>query len=167
MLGTKVKAAILVEQKKPLIIDDITLPENLEAGQVLVKLYSSGICGSQIGEIDGVKGHDPWLPHLLGHEGVGVVIECGAGVQHVKKDDKVILHWRPSKGIQAQTAKYRWNNKIVNSGWVTTFNEMAVVSENRLTPFHSDKIYHNASLFGCAITTAFGVVTNDAKIYYW
>ena len=44
------------------------MPESLEIGQVLVELKYSGICGSQIGEIDGVKGTDKFLPHLMGHE---------------------------------------------------------------------------------------------------
>ena len=38
------------------------MPENLLAGQVLIELISSGICGSQLGEIAGVKGDDPYLP---------------------------------------------------------------------------------------------------------
>ena len=62
-------AAILVEQRSPLVIDEVGLPTALDVGQVLVRLYYSGICGSQIGEIDGVKGPDRHLPHLLGHEG--------------------------------------------------------------------------------------------------
>jgi hypothetical protein len=33
-----------------------------------VKIHFTGICGSQIGEINGVKGPDQYLPHLLGHE---------------------------------------------------------------------------------------------------
>ena len=45
------KAAILVENKKPLIIDDIILPDELQFGQVLVDLHYSGICGAQINEI--------------------------------------------------------------------------------------------------------------------
>ena len=57
-------AAVLVEQKKPLQIIEIGLPSELGIGQVLVELAYSGICGSQLGEIDGVKGPDPWLPHL-------------------------------------------------------------------------------------------------------
>jgi len=52
------KAAILVEQNKPLVIDQIKLPQTLEVGQVLVKILCSGICGSQLGEIDGAKGKD-------------------------------------------------------------------------------------------------------------
>ena len=49
-------AAILVEQNKPLVIDEVELPQKLDYGQVLVKVKFSGICGSQIGEIEGVKG---------------------------------------------------------------------------------------------------------------
>ena len=62
-------AAILFEQNKPLEIGLIELPESLETGQVLVKLHYSGICGSQIGEIKGVKGRS-YLPHLWDTKGV-------------------------------------------------------------------------------------------------
>ena len=79
----KTKAAILVEQKKPLVIDEVEIPA-LGYGQVLVEIKVSRICGSQIGEIDGVKGPDKFLPHLLGHEGGGVVVETGAEVSRVR-----------------------------------------------------------------------------------
>ena len=158
------KAAILVESKQPLIIDNITLPENLEFGQVLVELHYSGICGAQINEIDAAKGPDKFLPHLLGHEGSGVVREVGPGVTTVTVDDHVVLHWRPSKGIQSPTPKYTWNGKTVNAGWVTTFNEQAIISENRLTVIPDSFDMRIAPLFGCAVTTAFGVVNNDAQI---
>ncbi len=158
------KAAILLESKKPLVVTDIDLPGKLDAGQVLIKLHYSGICGAQINEIDAAKGPDNFLPHLLGHEGSGIVQEIGPGVTTVQKGDHVVLHWRPSKGIQSQTPKYSWKGKIVNAGWVTTFNEQAVISENRLTAIPKDFDMRIAPLFGCAVTTAFGVVNNDAKI---
>ena len=128
----KFKAAVLVESKLPLVIDEIEI-QPLTVGQVLVKLDSSGICGAQINEIDAVKGKDNFLPHLLGHEGSGIVREIGPGVNTVKEGDHVVLHWRPSSGIQAPTPKYNWKGKQINAGWVTTFNELAVISENRLT----------------------------------
>ena len=68
------RAAILVEQQQPLVVDYIELPSELSYGQVLVEIFVSGICGSQIGEIKGVKGKDNFLPHLLGHEGFGRVL---------------------------------------------------------------------------------------------
>ena len=58
------RAAILVEQNKPLVIDNIILPDKLLPGQILVKVLTSGICGSQLGEISGAKGEDAYLPHL-------------------------------------------------------------------------------------------------------
>ena len=73
------KAAILVEQHQPLVVAEVELPETLGVGQVLVKIHYSGICGSQLGEIDGVKGEDRYLPHLLGHEGSGTVLAVGPG----------------------------------------------------------------------------------------
>ncbi len=158
------KSAILVESKKPLVVAEIDLPAKLKFGQVLVKVCYSGICGAQINEIDAVKGPDKFLPHFLGHEGSGIVEKIGEGVTTVKPGDHVVLHWRKSSGIQSATPKYYWNGKKVNAGWVTTFNEKAVVSENRLTVIPKDFDMRTASLLGCSVTTGFGVVNNDAQI---
>ncbi|OGG04306.1 dehydrogenase [Candidatus Gottesmanbacteria bacterium RBG_16_52_11] len=158
------KAAILTELKKPLVVADIDLPKTPDYGQVLVRVRYSGICGAQLNEIDGAKGPDKFLPHLLGHEGGGVVEKVGQGVTQVKRGDHVVLHWRQGRGIQSATPVYRWGKKKVNAGWVTTFNEYAVVSENRVTPIPRDYSLESASLYGCAITSAFGVVHNDAGL---
>jgi S-(hydroxymethyl)glutathione dehydrogenase/alcohol dehydrogenase len=158
------KAAILVEQRTQLVIDEITLPRALSVGQVLVKIHASGICGSQLGEIDGAKGLDRFLPHLLGHEGSGKVVAVGAGVRHVEEGQKVVLHWRKSRGIEAEPPVYIWQNRKVNAGWVTTFNEYSIVSENRLTPIPDDSDMTIAALFGCAVTTGFGVISNNAQL---
>lgn len=158
------KSAILVENKKPLIVANVELPTKLEFGQVLVKISYSGICGAQINEIDAIKGPDKFLPHFLGHEGSGIVEKTGDGVTTVKPGDHVVLHWRKSSGIQSVTPKYLWNGKKVNAGWVTTFNEKAVVSENRLTVIPTDFDMRTAPLLGCSVTTGFGVVNNDAQV---
>ena len=163
-LPLKTKAAVLVAQKKPLEIIEIDLPKTLDIGQVLVELAYSGICGSQLGEIDGVKGSDPWLPHLLGHEGSGKVLAIGPGVKHVKPGDSVVLHWKVSQGIEATAPKYQWGNKTINAGWVTTFNEYAIVSENRLTKIDPSADLKTAALYGCAVTTGFGVIDNRAQV---
>src|SRR5687768_18461473 len=123
------KAAVLTELRKPLVVAEVRLPDRLEAGQVLVRVKVSGICGSQLGEIDGAKGEDKFLPHLLGHEGSGVVMDTGPGVRHAKAGDKVVLHWRKGMGIESAVPAYSWAGKKVNAGWITTFNRHAVVSE--------------------------------------
>ncbi|OGG14326.1 dehydrogenase [Candidatus Gottesmanbacteria bacterium RIFCSPHIGHO2_01_FULL_39_10] len=160
----KTKAAILVEQKKPLMVDEILLPEKLHFGQVLVKVHYTTICGAQINEIEGAKGPDKYLPHLLGHEASGSVEATGEGVKNVKVGDKVVLHWRKGAGIESEPSIYDWKGKKVNAGWVTTFQNYTVVSENRVTPIPSNFDLKIAPLLGCAVTTAFGVVNNDAKI---
>ncbi len=158
------KAAILVGQKQQLVVDEIQLPGTLFCGQVLVKIDYSGICGSQLGEIDGVKGPDPYLPHLLGHEASGYVMDTGVGVKKARPDDHVVLHWMKGSGIEADPPIYSWKGRKVNAGWITTFNEYAIVSENRLTPIPQSVDGRIASLFGCAVTTGLGVVVNNAKL---
>lgn len=160
----KTKAAILVEQNQPLVVAEVKLPRELSFGQVLVKVRYSGICGAQINEIEGAKGPDKFLPHLLGHEGSGTVLEIGPGVKTLKKGDHVVMHWRPSNGLQSETPHYDWDGRKVNAGWVTTFNEYAVVSENRLSVIPKDFDMKLAPLFGCAVTTAMGVINNDAHV---
>jgi S-(hydroxymethyl)glutathione dehydrogenase/alcohol dehydrogenase len=157
-------AAILHESKQPLIVDEIELPKDLTFGQVLVQVHFSGICGAQINEIDAVKGPDKFLPHLLGHEGSATVLAIGAGVKHVQVGDHVVMHWRPGAGLQAEPPTYQWRGRPLNAGWVTTFNTHAVVSENRVTPIPQDFDLTLAPLLGCSVTTAFGVISNDAHV---
>lgn len=156
-------AAILVAQRSPLVLEEVEVPP-LKLGQVLVRVLASGICGSQVGEIEGVKGPDRFLPHLLGHEGAGEVLECGEGVRHVKPGDRVVLHWRKAAGLESVTPVYASTRGAINAGWVTTFNEYAVVSENRVTAIPADIAPEIAALFGCAVTTGFGVVNHDAGL---
>lgn len=88
----KTKAAVLCEINKPLQIEELMIPE-LQSGQVLVKIAYSGICRSQLNEIQGLKGQDNYLPHTLGHEGSGIVEAIGPGVSKVELGDHVVLTW--------------------------------------------------------------------------
>jgi S-(hydroxymethyl)glutathione dehydrogenase/alcohol dehydrogenase len=159
----KTSAAILVEQRKPLLIDEVEIP-SLRFGQVLVEVKATRLCGSQLGEIEGVKGVDRYLPHLLGHEAGGVVVEIGPEVTQVSVGDRVVLHWRPGAGIQAAPAKYRLGAKTVNAGNITTFQGLTVVSENRLTRIPAAVDFETAALLADTITTGFGAVTRDAGV---
>ena len=91
-------------------------------------------------------------------------MDIGLGVSNVRKGDHVVLHWRKGVGIHARGAKYQWGDRIVNSGWVTTFSEAAIVSENRLTPIPKDVPFEIAALMGCAVTTALGLINNLAQL---
>jgi Zn-dependent alcohol dehydrogenase len=165
MLGTKKKAAILVAPDELLVIDDVQMPAKLEYGQVLVNIMKSGLCGAQLQEISGLKGNIKYMPHLLGHEGYGWIEEVGPGVKKVKSGDMVCLHWRKGGGIEAVNPKYKWMNKEISGGQVTTLASMAVISENRLTRLDDTRDNENlVTLMGCCLSTAIGVVNNDANI---
>ncbi len=153
------KAAILQEIGMPLTVDDVDLPTGMKRGQVLVRVLCTGICGSQLQEIDGIKGNPDHLPHLLGHEGCGIVLAAGEGVTTVKEGDKCVMHWRKGAGLEAEPAIYG----RIKAGPITTFSEYAVVSENRVTAIPQDIPNDLAALLGCALSTAISIVENEAK----
>ncbi len=155
----KTQAMLLVQTGQPLEMAEIGIPA-LKPGQVLVEIAFSGACGTQVMEQRGLKGEDKWVPHCLGHEGSGTVLETGSAVTKVKAGDKVVLSWIRGTGIEAGGAVYDWDGKRVNAGGVTTFQRHAVVSENRLTPLPAGLPMEIAVLLGCAAPTGMGSVIN-------
>lgn len=161
----KFQAAILTQLNQPLTIGTVELDEdNLEIGQVLVSVITSGLCGAQLQEIAGLKGNANFLPHLLGHEGCGIVEKIGPGVTTCKMGDKVILHWRKGSGIEAPFPRYRFNGAQMTSGKVTTLSEYSIVSENRLTVVDRRVDPDLCTLLGCGLSTALGVVNKVADV---
>lgn len=155
------KAAALFECGTPLrILTDIEVPEP-QRGQVFVKLSRSGVCHSQLMEVRGRRGVDRYLPHLLGHEGVGQVVSIGEGVTKVEVGERVVLGWIKGSGLDAPGPNYKWQGKILNAGGVTTFNTHAVVSENRCYGLPDGVPDDVAVLLGCAVPTGAGIVLNE------
>ena len=160
---SRIKAAVLFELNKPLEIRTLKR-RPLESGQVFVKILYSGVCRSQLMEVRGLRGDDRWLPHLLGHEGSGVVEDVGPDVKKFKKGDEVILSWIKGNGIEAQGAIYDSDDVVINSGKVTTFSNYSVVSENRLVKKPKNLGFDTAILFGCALPTGAGMVINEINV---
>lgn len=158
----KTEAAILTELQKPLIVDEIAIPE-LKPGQVLVDISYSGICHTQLSECQGLRGEDRYIPHCLGHEGSGIVRDIGSGITKVNIGDRVIISWIKGSGADISSTAYQWDNKVVNAGGVTTFSRQSVISENRLTVIPNDISMESAALIGCAVPTGMGAVLNTAR----
>ena len=161
----KFKAVILEKINEPLVVKDVE-STNLQVGQVLVKILVSGLCGAQLQEIAGLKGNEKFLPHLMGHEGCGVVEEIGLGVSTVKVGDKVVMHWRLGDGIESPFPNYILGDKKISSGKITTLSEYSIVSENRLTTVPHKTSDYLCALLGCGLTTALGTINNEAKIKF-
>jgi len=91
-METTMKAAVVREFGKPLVIEEVTVPRP-GPGQVLVRIEASGVCHTDLHAAHGdwpVKPNPPFIP---GHEGVGHVVGVGTGVRHVKEGDRVGIPW--------------------------------------------------------------------------
>ena len=159
------KAAVLEELNQPLTLREVGLTE-LKFGQVLVKVLVSGLCGAQLHEIKGHKGNGKFLPHLMGHEGCGIVESVGIGVTTVKPGDKVVMHWRPGSGVDSPFPSYTLDGKTISSGKVTTLSEFSIVSENRVTKISSNTASVLAAMLGCSLTTALGIIDNECELKF-
>lgn len=159
----KTTAAVLVELNAPLEIRELEIPL-LKRGQVLVEVAYSGACRSQLNEIKGLKGKDPYLPHTIGHEGSGIVREVGEGVTKTKPGDHVVLSWIKGKGLEGGGCQYTSGEEKVNSGPISTFLSLTVVSENRIIPVPKELPLREMALLGCALPTGAGVVFNQLQL---
>lgn len=164
MKNESFSAAVLYSLKQPLSIQQLRIPE-IKVGQLLIKLKYSGLCRSQLMEINGLRGKDRYLPHLLGHEGIGTVITTGPGVKKVKCRDDVIITWVKTVGISAENPTFLdQNNKKINAGPSTTLSQFSIISEDRVV-LKPDYLPENlAPLFGCALLTGMGMALKEVEI---
>ncbi|MBI2890669.1 MAG: zinc-binding dehydrogenase [Nitrospirae bacterium] len=159
----KTVAAVLVETGRPLELAELEIPP-LRPGQVLVRVAFSGVCHTQLLECRGYRGVDRFLPHCLGHEGCGTVVEVGPDVTKARVGKKVILSWMKGLGRDVPGTTYAWDGRTVNAGGITTFSDCAVVSENRVTAVETCLSGAEAALLGCAIPTGMGAVLNTGDV---
>jgi S-(hydroxymethyl)glutathione dehydrogenase/alcohol dehydrogenase len=155
----KASAAILVELGAPLVLEELEIPP-LQPGQVLVEVAYSGVCHTQILEARGHKGPDKFLPHCMGHEGSGIVLDIGPSVTRVRPEDRVLLSWLKASGLDVASTKYASARGIVNAGGVATFAQRSIASENRLTKLPDTVSLKSATMLGCAAATGIGSVFN-------
>ena len=173
-MSTKGRAAIFVEPKKPLVVDEVMFPDP-GPGQVLVKLFASGVCHSQLHTMGRPPRPGRRLPALLGHESTGVVAASGREVKHVKEGDPVITTWVDRDNSTTplplvdhalnEREQYTafWQGREVSHS-AATWAEYAVASERVVLPIPNDVATDVTSIIGCAVMTGAGAIINTLKV---
>jgi len=182
--SVRVKAAVLYEIGKPLVIEEIEL-DAPRAGEVRVRLAASGVCRSDWHMLQGV--HPPPLPIVLGHEGAGWIEAVGPGVEHVRPGDAVVLTWLPHCGRCAQcragrptqcgevawsdlglmrdgTTRLHRGELRIHHNSASTFAEQTVVPAETAIPLDPSIDVREAALLGCAVMTGVGAVLRSAQV---
>jgi len=183
----KMRAAVLSGLNAALAVVEVDLARP-RAGEVLVRVVASGLCGSDLNAITGKRTLVP-LPAVLGHEASGVVVECGPGVQRLAEGDAVVLSIVPSCGscgacairrpnycavagaamaagaLLDGTRRLSWGGRELHHFLtVSSFAEYAVVPESGAVALPESMPLDLAALLSCAVLTGFGAVHNTARV---
>lgn len=182
----KTKAAVLTERGGRLDVREIGL-EGPKEREVLVKVEGAGLCRS---DLNGIDGHTRYnMPLVLGHEGVGRVVDTGPGVTTVKEGDRVVLSWAAwcgdcffcrkgetqqchtvawprGKGLMPDwTTRFRMDGEeVYHFNGVSSFSEYTVVPESGCVATGCDVPVDVASMIGCSVVTGVGSVLNTVHV---
>lgn len=173
-MGIRCRAAILIDPNKPLVVDEVEFPDPAP-DQVLVKLFSSGVCHSQIHTMRRPPRPGRSLPVLLGHESTGVVAARGRDVRHVKEGDHVITTWvdRDNSTTPLLPASHAlnerpqsivmWGGKEVSAS-AATWAEYDLASDRVVVPIPDDVPTDVTAIIGCAVMTGAGAIINTLQV---
>jgi len=183
----KTRAAVAWKAGAPLTIEEVDLQGPRE-GEVLVEIKATGICHTDQYTLSGA---DPEgiFPAILGHEGAGVVVDCGPGVKSLKTGDHVIPLYTPEcrqckfclsrktnlcqairatqgKGLMPDgTSRFSLDGKpIFHYMGTSTFSNYIVVPEIALAKIREDAPFDKVCYIGCGVTTGVGAVLFTAKV---
>lgn len=160
----KTLAVIHAQHGAPLLLDEIEIPSP-GADDVIVQLFASGICGSQLYNLTspGVA-----LPELLGHEGTGIVIQAGGNVTHVQEGDHVLVSWMPYNANEnteyLQWREACWRGQNIRSV-IFTWAKHAIMHSQFVSKMPKDFEKYTTAIIGCAGITGYGTVLNTVKVY--
>jgi S-(hydroxymethyl)glutathione dehydrogenase / alcohol dehydrogenase len=180
------RAAVFYQAKHPFVVESIDLAPP-EAGEVLIKVAAAGVCHSDWHLITGATVHP--APVVAGHEGAGVVLAVGEGVNRLQVGDHVALNWAPNCGrcfyclnerpnlcdsyigplwegtmMDGATRFSKDGRPIYHFSCLSCFSEYIVVPQASCVPLPKEIPLTIAALIGCAVTTGVGSVLNTAKV---
>jgi glutathione-independent formaldehyde dehydrogenase len=89
--------ALVYHGKRDVRVEEVPDPEIQKGTDVLVRITTTNICGSDLHMYEGRTEVEPGT--ILGHENLGEVIEIGDAVDHIKVGDRVCLPFNVSCGF--------------------------------------------------------------------
>lgn len=95
--------AVVYKGSHQVAVENVDDPRIESPGDVIVRITTSGICGSDLHMYDGRTAVEPGL--VFGHEPMGVVEEVGDGVYLIKKGDRVVMPFNVSCGFCMNCAR--------------------------------------------------------------
>jgi S-(hydroxymethyl)glutathione dehydrogenase/alcohol dehydrogenase len=173
------KAVILEQYNKPLVVDDVEILP-LASHDVLVEIGASGVCHS---DLSASRGQYPFtLPIVLGHEGAGIVTDVGSDVSTLKRGDRVIASWVSFCGRCYQCVRGRGHLCETSGSLATiphvrrngkefyamtglgTMAETMTVNEASLIRIETELPDEQLALLGCGVTTGVGAALWTARV---
>lgn len=166
------KAAILYEFGKPLVIDDVPVPEP-RPDQILVKIAATGVCHTDLHAIKGDWPIKPTVPFIPGHEGVGTVVAVGRDVKRVKEGDRVGIPWLHTACGYCPHCRTGWETLCgaqQNTGYSVngSFAEYALADPNYVGRLPDNLDWGPAAPILCAGVTVYkGLKETEVKPGEW
>ena len=158
------KAIIYEKYGSPLFVDEISVGDP-KPFEVVVKMYASGICGSQLINLNNPRSANP---EILGHEGTGVIVKAGKNVNHVQEGDQVLVSWMPY-GADENTEYLEWCESVEWNGrtlktLIFTWAEHSIMHSQFVSRMDADFEKYTTSIVGCAGIAGYGTVLNTVKV---
>jgi len=172
---------------RPIVVEELKL-EGPGEGEVLVEIHGAGLCHSDLSVVNGSRLRP--LPLVLGHEAAGIVREVGGDINDLSPGDHVVFGFlpicgrcnhcrggRPSSCTAGQAAnaagtllsgarRFRTaaGRELHHHQGVSAFSRFTVAARQSVVSIDKRFPLDIAALFGCAVMTGVGAVTNTARV---
>ena len=138
---------------------DVPEPEPTTSDEVVVRVMSSPLCGSERHAYDGASGMDGTRGYNGGHEGAGIVAKA-RGAKHVKEGDRIVLHAAAPCGACRYCVAGHWVlcDNPPGRRFPGNHSQYVLVNERSCLPLADDISFEVGALFGDAIGTPFRAI---------
>jgi len=184
-MAYRAKAVVAREVGKPVVVEFIEVAEPRH-GEVTVRMAACGVCHSDLSATNGTIAYP--LPLVLGHEGAGIIIAVGEGVDQYAVGDHVVssfvsmcghCHYcqtgRPQLCVQSLKSLYTLPDGTLRTSDASgkdlnvfcgcgVMSEIATVHQGNVIKVDPQMPLDRAALISCGVMTGVGAAVNTAKV---